>query len=592
RRPGLPADTLDAALRAGKTLAAAGDVGSATKVIAAACRGVCPAEGAAEAFSALAAGIDVAGGFDEAFGVVRFLSSVPPDSAVYEPARRALGAARSALTARERVEAEDSLLAGRWSDGIVSFDRLRRELGDQREFNRHLLLKAKEFQGATATGPCVPIGLAGVRDPAAPSRNIGRPHVAWTGREYLVVWSDGRAAPETASTQQVHLQRLDAVGRRLEAADKTMSPPGVDARRPAVDFAGKHGGVVWHEVAGQGGRIVFVPIDFLGNAIGTPSVVAQAPTRSPFATVAVTRSGSGSAYAVAWQGRETLTARSADSNGYVWVRVGAPATEAGRRTIVRDVATIAFLDDSGAVVDGPRTLEGPAVQRPDGNRETRRGMPRPAWTRLPDVAGTPDGFVVTWEEDRSGDVAVIAAAFGPRGGEPLWTRTVTPEGVAPSSIEGRMPAVAVDGGRGRAAVIWVDRRPSPDVMFVSTLGPDGGILSTVPAARGTVRFLGGAVTGDRIVAAWWMRGRPSRLGLIPCDLAGSCPMTAGSGDTPGDFPLVGPDSRVGLAPGAAVGEIVAVWKETPGSSGAADDDETDEGPTAGDEVFFVRFRCS
>lgn len=153
-----------------------------------------------------------------------------------------------------------------------------------------------------------------------------------------------------------------------------------------------------------------------------------------------------------------------------------------------------------------------------------------------------------------------------------------------------MPAVAVGGGR--AAVIWVDRRPSPDVMFVSTLGPDGGILSTAPAARGTVRFLGGAITGDRIVAAWWMRGRPSRLGLIPCDLAGSCPMTAGSGDTPGDFPLVGPDSRVGLAPGAAVGEIVAVWKETPGSSGAADDDETDEGPTAGDEVFFVRFRCS
>jgi hypothetical protein len=489
---------------------------------------------------------------------------VPPDSRLYEAARRALGQARKGLWARERGAADEALRAGRWSDALAALRRLQADLGDAREATRQLELKARDLEASPPGGPCVPAGLARLRDPAAASRAVGRPQLVWTGQEYLVVWSDARAASGESNTQQVYLQRLDASGKRLAGEDQPLSAPAADATRPAIDFLDRQCGVVWDELAGGTRRVVFRPLDFLGNPSAEPAIVATGLPAAAFATVAAARSESRIVWAVAWAGREVVD-------------------EA--RGTGRDAAWIAFLDAEGRTVDGPRVLRRPP-EPADGE-----GKPRATATRMPHVAGLGDGgFAAVWEEEGEGEAVVALARFGPAGGDPLWVRTVLPEGAAPRSVQGRLPFVTAPADSRRIAVLWVDRRPEPSELWLSLFDPGGGAEGTSLVARGGLRYHSAVAIDGNLVVARWVRGRPSRLALRLCPAGSGCVPATVAGDAPPGLPLAGLGGRPGLAPGAAHGEFGAVWRERPGVT-AGDEGEAEDVASVGDEIFFVRFRC-
>ena len=571
------ADVLAAVTRAATALAGSGDVSRATKIVAAAGAAGLDPKLAETTYAALAAAVPQAASFDDAFAVVRLLSEVPPDSPLYEPARRALGTAKEAILVRERAAAEDALRAGRWTDASASLQRLQQDLGDTSESTRQFQLKARDLQSSGGTGPCMPVGLARPRDPAAPSRNVGRPQLAWTGEDYLVVWSDARAAPEDSTAQQVFLQRLDASGKRLNAVDKAISRPGADAGRPTIDCLDKQCGMTWDESTGTERRVVFQALDFLGNPAAASTVVAAGVSPVAYPTVAVARSGSLVVYAVAWVGREVLDPE---------------------RKVERDAAALAILDHEGKVIDGPRFLHAPRPEDegtgngPGGARTPRAVRPRPTITRLPHVVGLgDDGFVVAWEEEGDGQVLVVLAAFTAAGGEPRWVQKVIPEGAAARSIEGRIPFLTYQAEAKRIAVLWVDRYPAVDALEVSLFDRAGTPGATSVAARGTFRYHGGLFVGDDLVATRWSRGKNARLGLVLCPLATGCPPLPETDDPSAGIPLASLGGRVGLAPGAARGEFAAVWRERPGAAAPGEEGEADDSASVGDEIFFVRFRC-
>ncbi|MBI5488591.1 MAG: protein kinase [Deltaproteobacteria bacterium] len=552
-----------AAMRGAKALAAAGDVTNATRIVSAATAHALDPQGAADVFEALARGVPVAASLDDAFSVVRLLSGIAPDSALYDPARRALGTAKEALLVREGDAAEEALRAGRWNDATSSLTRLREDLGDTRESTRQLELKARDLGQTVSAGPCTPAGLAMLRDPDAPSRAVGRPQVAWTGEEYLVAWSDGRAAPEDSNAQQIYLQRLDASGKRLLARDLAVSARDADAARPTIDCLDKQCGLAWDEIVANERRVVFRSLDFLGNPAAEPAVLAVGVSPAAYPTVAASRSAAGVVFAVAWAGRETT---------------GAAA---------RDSAAIAFLDREGKLLDGPRFVRLPRPEEP-GARASRA---RASLTRLPHVVGLGDaGFAVAWEEEGEGLTTIALAAFAPTGGEPLWVERVLAGERPARSIQGRIPILAWQSERNRIAVVWVDRAPDNPDLDVSFFDPSGAALGTSLAARGSYRYHSALFVGDDLVTVRWSRAA-ARLDLTVCPLESGCPESPSDEDPAVGVPLAGLGGRVGLAPGAAKGEFAAVWRERPGAALADTGSDAEDAPSVGNELFFVRFRC-
>jgi serine/threonine protein kinase len=566
-----PVEVLAAALRGAKAIGEAGALARATSIVAAAVALEPDPELAVSAFGALATAVEGAASFDEAFAVVRLLSGIPPNSALYEPARRALGTAKDAMLVRERGAAEDALRAGRWTEARTTLARLQKDLGDTRESTRQLELKAKDLEGIPTGGPCLPVGLVRLRDPTAASRSVGRPQLAWTGEDYLVVWSDGRASPENSAAQQVFLQRLDASGKRLIQSDQVVSAPGADAARPTIDCLDKQCGVVWDELVSNERRVVFRAVDFLGNPVAEPITLATGVTPAAYPTVAAARNGTAVTFAVAWAGREAADAE---------------------RSVMRDSAGVAFLDHEGKLLDGPRYVRAPPPEEPANvRRNGRAARPRVSVTRLPHVVGMgDDGFALAWEEEGDGLVAVMLGAFASAGGDPRWIQKVLPNDTPSRSVEGRIPFLAFHPGTKRIAVLWVDRAPINDELEVSLFDGAGTALGTSVAARGTFRYHGGLFIDEQLLAARWSRAA-ARLGLTLCPLNGTCPPPPESEDPADGIPLAGLGGRVGLAPGAARGEFAAVWRERPGLATADGGGETEDAPSVGDEIFFVRFRC-
>jgi serine/threonine protein kinase len=558
-----------AALRGARALAAAGAVGDARSIVQSVMALELELDAVGEALVALAQAVPLARDYPEAAEVVRLLSGVSPNSKLYESARRALGTAKEGLVARERSAAEEALRGGRWVDAQASLERLKKDLGDSTESTRQLDLKAKDLQGSGTPGACVPVGLARLRDPTAPSRAVGRPQVAWTGEDYLVVWSDGRAAPEGSTAQQVYLQRLDASGKRLIESDRVVSAPGVDAGRPTIECLDKQCGVTWDEFTGQVRQVQFQAFDFLGNPVADPVLVDTGVSPSAYPTVAASKADGQVVYAVSWVDRE-------------------PVDAAGQ--VQREAASIVFLDHEGRVLDGPRFLRTPPPEEPTKGRRGRPVVrPRIPVTRLPHVVGLGvAGFAASWEEELDGIVGVRVASFGPRGGEPRWLQRVSVADKPARDVEGRVPFVTFLADALRLAVVWIDRAPALDALHVTILDMSGNAVSDAVAARGAFRYHGALFVGDGLVVTRWTRGRAATLGLAFCP-RGACPAPPDGVETPGDFPLMALGGRVGLAPGAAQGEFAAVWRERPGFTAA--EGEAEDTLAVGDELFFVRFRC-
>jgi len=559
-----------AALRGARVLAAAGAVGDAVSLVQAAMTLELELDAVGQTLPALADAVPLARDYAEASAVVRLLSGVPPNSKLYEAARRALGTAKERLVSRERVAAEEALRGGRWVDARASLERLQRDLGDTIESTRQLALKAKELQVTGTPGACVPVGLVRLRDPSAPSRAVGRPQLAWTGEDYLVVWSDGRAAPEGSLAQQVYLQRLDSSGKRLIDTDRVVSAPGVDAARPTIECLDKQCGVAWEEFTGQVRQVQFQVFDFLGNPVADPTVLDTGVSPAAYPTVAASKVEGHVAYSVSWVDRE-------------------PVDAAGQ--VQREAAAIVFLDHEGRVVDGPRFLRTTSLEEMPAPARRGRPAPRPRIpvTRLPHVVGLGvAGFAAAWEEELDGIVGVRVAAFGPRGGAPRWLQRVSVPNKAARDVEGRVPFVTFLADALRLAVVWLDRAPTLDGLHVTVLDMSGNLVGDTVVARGPFRFHGALFVGDGLVVTRWTRGRSAKLGLAFCP-RGACPAPPDGAETPGDFPLAALGGRVGLAPGAARGEFAAVWRERPGF--AASEGEAEDTLAVGDEIFFVRFRC-
>jgi hypothetical protein len=416
----------------------------------------------------------------------------------------------------------------------------------------------------------VPVGLVRLRDPGAPSRAVGRPQLAWTGEDYLVVWSDGRAAPEGSTAQQVYLQRLDASGKRLIETDRVVSAPGVDAGRPTIECLDKQCGVTWDEFTGDVRQVQFQVFDFLGNPVADAVLVDTGVSPSSYPTVAASKADGQVVYAVSWVDREAVE---------------------GLEQVQREAASIVFLDHEGRVLDGPRYLRTPPPE--DAATKGRRGVPvvrpRTPVTRLPHVVGLGvAGFAAAWEEELDGVVGVRVASFGPRGGEPRWIQRVSVPDRPVRDVEGRVPFVTFLSDALRLAVVWIDRSPALDGLHVTVLDTSGNTVSDAVVARGPFRFHGALFVGDGLVVTRWTRGRAAKLGMSFCP-HGVCPAPPDGVETPGDFPLAALGGRVGLAPGAALGEFAAVWRERPGFT--ATEGEAEDTLAVGDEVFFVRFRC-
>lgn len=570
------ADTVGAVIAAVAAFAEARDLAGAVSLAESSVKFARDPEAAAGAFDALAAAVPLVADFDDGMAVIRLLSGIAPDSPVYAPARHALGTATEAVQTIEREAAAESLRAGRWVEALTALQHLQSDLGDARESVRQLAGKARDLREASVAGPCQPIGLARVRDPSAPSRDVGRPQITWTGKEYLAVWSDGRAAGESSTAKQVYLQRLDASGRRLLEADRLLSSPAADASRPTIDSLDNQAGASWDVQAGSRWQVVFQPLDFLGSPSGEARILASDIAGIPYSTVAAARFEGKTYWAVAWSDR-------------------IPVNPDNRAAGAREAARIVFLDQAGEIVDGPRDLlrtvneieASPTGRRPVRNPRTGR-LPQ---SRLPHIAGLGDrGFAAVWEEESGTEIVVALAVFGSRGGEPVGEATVLPPDTSATAVEGRVPFVTADPDAGRIAVLWVDKRPNPIRLHYQLFSFDAEPVAASILVRGGIRYHGGILAGGRLLATWIHRARPTRLGLSICTPDGTCTVPPAETGQTTELPLVAPGGRAGLAPGAATDEFVAVWRERPGATTTSEREGDDLGGV-GAEVFFVRFRC-
>ena len=364
----------------------------------------------------------------------------------------------------------------------------------------------------------------------AAALNQDSPAIAWSGSQYLAVWTDGRGPGSAAN---IYGTRISAAGAVLDPTGILISTVRAVPQVPAVASNGADFMVVWSDLQLDGfSDIVAARVTAGGVALdGTGAVIASAPPMQDAAFPAI--AWSGASYLVVWaeedmgsaaniggvrvdQNRATLgTSFTVNTSGVglnpdlawdgsnflvVWHQIGgAPQGIVGRRYSATGTATTApfLVTTSGSV-----NPQQPAVAwngsthlvvwrdtRVPANAQDIYGARVPATgTSVTDPAGfnistaandqidadvTAAGatFFVSWRDSRSGGTDVYGAQVN--------GTTVTPAlGIAVNTSAGNQlaPVVASDGTNVMA--VWAQFPLSGSSDVVGTLINAAGVVQT------------------------------------------------------------------------------------------------------------------
>lgn len=248
--------------------------------------------------------------------------------------------------------------------------------------------------------------------------NETAPAVAWSGSEYLVVWTDTRKWSIRGS--DIYGRRISAAGAFAGASFRISGPGATEYENdPAVAWSGSDYLVVWADGRSDLSR----GRDIYGHRV----TAAGAPTGSDIRVSGTNATGDemfpgvawgGSGFLVVWQDTRDSSTRGVDIRGRL-------------------------LSTAGALVGKDRRISGTNALADD---------------LAPAVAGHGAGFLVVWEDWR----------MNPGRMTDIYARRVTADGVptgANFAVCGPgatgwdwAPAASWDGGAGQYLVVWQDER--------------------------------------------------------------------------------------------------------------------------------------
>ncbi|MBZ4415372.1 hypothetical protein [Myxococcus sp. RHSTA-1-4] len=297
------------------------------------------------------------------------------------------------------------------------------------------------------------------------------PDVAWTGEDFQVVWEE-RTASDAES--DVRGARVSEDGTVVDAGGFPISTAAGDQLQPRVSAGGGTTLVVWTDLRTGRSRIRGARLE--GDDVLDPTgfAVSRSLFTQDFPALAFGTGRFLVTFGAAREGAETRTvlATRVDADGdtldtpALRVLRGAPAQRTPATAYGGGVYLVAWQDERDDAGSHIRA----ARVRPDGTVLDPSGirLPSAPGASAPAVAFNGRDFLVTWLEPTGPDtLEVRAARVSPRGSRLDSTSLFI--GTAPAT-----PTTEVDvaGGSGRFLVVWTD---SMDVRG-ARVGADGAVL--------------------------------------------------------------------------------------------------------------------
>ncbi|MBV9952495.1 MAG: hypothetical protein JO291_11130 [Acidimicrobiia bacterium] len=256
------------------------------------------------------------------------------------------------------------------------------------------------------------------------------PSVAWSGNESLVVWEDYRNG-----NADIYATRIDGSGRVLDAGGFPVSRAPGPQTNPSVAWNGSTFLVAWTDQR-SGAPHIYATRVAENKAVSNPNGVAVSSATGEQSLPAV--AASGSQFLVVWQ-----DLRNTNVNIYA-TRVSATGSVANR--------------------------SGVAISRAP-NKQQR-----------PVVAGSPSGWLVTWDDGRSGGLDIFSTRVSTTGA------VLDPSGVAVTTAAGEQSSPAVAWNGTNYIVVWSDYRSGTSLdVYASRVSPSSGAVlnpSAIAVATG------------------------------------------------------------------------------------------------------------
>ncbi|WP_242371713.1 InlB B-repeat-containing protein [Anaeromyxobacter sp. SG26] len=285
-----------------------------------------------------------------------------------------------------------------------------------------------------------------------PTGSQAAPAAASDGTNHLVVWSDARGG----TGQDLYGARVSKAGVVLGSAPIVISAAAGDQVEASVAFDGRNYLVVWQDSRGATGRDVY-------GARVTPDGTVLDPGGIPISTaldhqVEPALAFDGTSYLVVWEDRRTgfgdVRGARVAPNGTVLatdlVISGAPLHQTQPAVAcATGTCLVAWRDGraGGPDVYGAR-VAGSTVTDPDGLPISRAGSSQ----GRPTIASDGSGFLVTWNDTRSGTSDVYGSRVSASG------QVLDPSGlaIAAGADAQQAPDVGFEGAY--YVVAWHDRR--------------------------------------------------------------------------------------------------------------------------------------
>lgn len=317
------------------------------------------------------------------------------------------------------------------------------------------------------------------------------PTIGVLGADYFVAWQDSRAG----GGFDVYGTRVTSAGAVGSASGTLLSDAANDQRFPVMAMAGEQAFVVWEDIRNGANTDIFGSrIDLTGLPLDTANRLVSTVANSQ-ETPAV--ASNGSLHLAVWRDFRTdplgdiYGARIA-ADGTVLDPAGLVICNASNLQLAPRVAAsggdflVAWQDFRNGIHDdilGARVTGGGTVLDPQGLLiSTALGA-----QRLPDVAGTTNGYLVVWQDRRSGSSDDI---FGTRVGTDGLIQDAS--GLAICVTLGDQQAPTTAGLNDRFFVAWEDLRG----------GLSNRVFGTGVQANGTIGTANGfalsSVTGDQL----------------------------------------------------------------------------------------------
>lgn len=378
-----------------------------------------------------------------------------------------------------------------------------------------------------------PIRIAGL--PAVPDLNSA---VAWSGREFLVIWEDLRSG-----SRHIYGARVSRDGTVMDPGGFpiTTMPGGQGA--PDVAWTGSHFLVVWEERS-----VVTFASDLFGARVTSDGTVLD-PSGIPLSTAVGDQvkprvsAGAGTTLVV-WTdfrtGRQRIRgtrvegADVLDPSGFavshsLFMQDSPAVAFGGGHFLVsfaalREGASFPWTVLAARVDTDGDTLDAPALR-------VLRGAPA---QRIPTAAFGGGKYLVAWEDERDDAGTHIRAARVRPDGSVIESNGIR----LPSAPGSTLPEVAFDGRN--FLVAWMERGPTTTAVRAARVSPSGKVLDPSGIFIATVRtvpdtFVDVASGGGLSLIVW--SGVPSTSQSHLSELRGARLTRDGAVLDPGGFPI-------------------------------------------------------